>query len=310
MTKKYIFGPVASRRFGMSLGIDLMPHKTCTIDCVYCECGATTNLTTDRAEYYPTNEIIDEIDYVLTNYSGTPIDYITLTGSGEPTLHSHIADIISHLKTHYPQYKTAILTNGTMLWQPQVRADIQNIDLAKISIDCVSKSSFDKINRPAVSLDIEKVIDGIRTFCHEYKGKIWIEVFIIDGINDSENEILILKNLLTKIQPEIIHLNSLDRIGVENWVQPASEATLLRIQQQLLPLPSVIVRRPTNSTQPAAVQQNLTDAQLCQEITALLKRRPSTIQDMMTSFGCGEERIKDILTKISVVCSNGMYQMK
>ena len=310
MQKKYIFGPVASRRFGMSLGIDLVPHKTCTIDCVYCECGATTNLTTLRAEYYPTNEIINEIDNVLANYSGTPIDYITLTGSGEPTLHSHITDIIDHLKIHYPQFKTAILTNGTLLCDPQVRKDISQIDLAKISIDCVTEDSFTRINRPAAALDLKTMLDGIVTFCEEYTGKVWIEVFIIEGINDSENEINILKNLLTKIKPDIIHLNSLDRIGVEDWVRPASEETLQRIANALSPLPTVIVKRAAATAQQPEQPANITDAQLCQDITALLRRRPSTIQDMMTSFGCGEDMVKKVLKKINVVCKDGMYQMR
>ena len=197
-----------------------------------------------------------------------------------------------------------------MLCDPQVRKDISQIDLAKISIDCVTADSFARINRPAASLDLDKVLDGIVTFCEEYTGKIWIEVFIIEGINDSENEISILRNLLTKIKPDIIHLNSLDRIGVEDWVRPASEATLQRIANALSPLPTVIVKRAVAAAQQSEQPTNITDAQLCQDITALLRRRPSTIQDMMTSFGCGEERVKKALKKINVICKDGMYQMR
>jgi len=129
MKFKHLFGPVPSRRLGVSLGIDLVPYKTCTMDCIFCECGKTTNLTIDRKEYVPTAEILDELDAYLKQ--SPDLDYITFSGLGEPTLHSRIGEILNFLKQNYPRYKVAILTNGTLLFHKELRDEIKNTDIVK-----------------------------------------------------------------------------------------------------------------------------------------------------------------------------------
>ena len=149
---KYIFGPVPSRRLGISLGIDLLQEKICTLNCVYCECGSTKVLTTDRHEFVPTKEVLEELKDFLSQYEYP--DYITFSGSGEPTLHSGIGEIISFLKEEYPKIPVAVLTNGTLLSDAQVRNELMGADLVIPSIDSANESSFLKINRPQKDLSL------------------------------------------------------------------------------------------------------------------------------------------------------------
>jgi len=152
MKFKHLFGPVPSRRLGISLGIDLVPYKTCTANCVYCECGKTTNLTIERKEYIPTDEILNELDVYLKQ--APDLDYITFSGSGEPTLHSKIGEIINFLKKNYPQYKVAVLTNGTLLFHKELRDELKNADIIKPSLDAGSDEIFKKIKRPHENLNL------------------------------------------------------------------------------------------------------------------------------------------------------------
>ena len=151
---KYLFGPVNSRRLGISLGVDLVPHKTCSLNCVYCECGDTTTLTSAIAEYVPTGDVIAELDGYL---SGSPrLDVVTFSGSGEPTLHAGIGKILRHLKERYPQYKVAVLTNGTLLHDPGVRKSIAMADIVVPSLDAVGPEAFARICRPAAGITLKK----------------------------------------------------------------------------------------------------------------------------------------------------------
>ena len=222
--KKYLFGPVSSRRLGVSLGIDLLPYKTCTLDCVYCECGATTNLTLCRKEYVPVHDVLEELDEFLQE--GPALDYVTFAGSGEPLLHSRIGEIIAWIKLHYPHYAVAVLTNGTLLPQQEVRASLARTDLVIPSLDAVTSLLFQKINRPHISLDCHEIISGLVQFRQEYRGEIWLEIFIIPGLNNNILELEQMGEVIRQIKPDRIQLNTLDRPGAESWVQPAGENEL------------------------------------------------------------------------------------
>ena len=156
---RYLFGPVISRRLGISLGIDLLPFKTCSLDCIYCECGKTKNLTDQIQEYVPTEEVISELQVFLTDKP--KLDVITFAGSGEPTLHSGIGQIIKFLKKNFPEYKICVLTNGTLLYQKKVRQSILDADIIIPSLDAVSKEVFEKIAKPAEGITPEKLIEGL-----------------------------------------------------------------------------------------------------------------------------------------------------
>ncbi|GAG86110.1 unnamed protein product, partial [marine sediment metagenome] len=224
---KYLFGPVPSRRLGMSLGIDLVPHKVCSLNCIYCECGSTTNLTIERKEYVPYNEVIQELKRFLSD--NPALDYITFSGSGEPTLNSCIGDILKYIKQNYPDIPVAVLTNGTLLNDKQVRWEILDADLVLPSLDVASDLSFRKINRPFNSLNIEDYINGLCEFRKEYQGKIWLEVLIIPGYNNSKEDLKLLKEVFNKIKPDSIQLNTLDRPGVIPGLKAAGKEELEQI---------------------------------------------------------------------------------
>lgn len=228
MEYRYIFGPVRSRRLGRSLGIDLVPGNCCSLNCVYCECGTTIHITGKRGEYAPLSRIQLELDHYLR--IKRDIDYITLGGTGEPTLHSGISAILEHLKKHHPEYKRAVLTNSTLLHDPQIRNEIKTADLILPSLDAVSDEILQTINRPPPGITADKMIDGLIELRKEFKGKIWLEIFFIPGINTTENELNLLRDAAVRIKPDIIHINSLSRPGAEPWVASLTEDEKKTIQ--------------------------------------------------------------------------------
>ncbi len=224
---KYLFGPVPSRRLGMSLGVDLVPHKVCSLNCIYCECGPTTKLTLDRKEYILYDKVIKELDHYFNNNPAP--DYITFSGSGEPTLNSRIGDVLQFIKRKKPDVPVAVLTNGTLFYEKKVRTELLNADLVLPSLDAASDLIFRKINRPFHKLNIKDYIQGLQDFRNEYKGKIWLEVLIIPGFNDSKTELRLLKQAFEKIRPDSIQLNSLDRPGVIDGLKTARRQELQEI---------------------------------------------------------------------------------
>ena len=181
---KYLFGPVPSRRLGMSLGVDLVPRKICSLDCVYCEVGKTTKLTLERKEYILYDKVTDELTHYFENNPDP--DYITFSGSGEPTLNLRIGDVLNFIKQNKPKIPIAVLTNGTLLFKPEVREEIKNADVVLPSLDAATNLIFHKINRPVPEFDIKRYIQGLIDFRKEFKGKIWLEIFILPEDNFEE----------------------------------------------------------------------------------------------------------------------------
>ncbi|MCL1945708.1 MAG: radical SAM protein [Chitinivibrionia bacterium] len=237
-----IFGPVQSRRLGSSLGLDLVTAKTCSLDCVYCECGKTTNLTNERREYIFAEKVIADLDAFLQN-EPPHIDVITLGGSGEPLLNSGAGKIISHIKKTYPQFKVAVLTNSVSLIEKEAREEILPADFVLPSVDAFFEESFQKINRPAKNVTVNFVLDGLREFSKIYKGTLWVEYFVISGINDGEKEVLSLKKYFEEIKPTKVQLNSLDRPGTCEWVKATQIERLQEIKNILQPLSVEIISR-------------------------------------------------------------------
>jgi wyosine [tRNA(Phe)-imidazoG37] synthetase (radical SAM superfamily) len=224
---KYLFGPVPSRRLGMSLGIDLVFHKLCSLNCVYCECGETTVLTSERKEYVPFDKVTEELSHFMSN---NPFpDYLTFSGSGEPTLNSRIGDVIRFVKKNYPEIPLALLTNGTLLHQKDLRQDLLEVDLMIPSLDSASENGFKKINRPDSKLILEEYIQGLVDFRNEYPGKMWLEVLIVPGFNDSTEELNLLKKSFLKIKPDLIQINTLDRPAAIEGIRAATQAELKHI---------------------------------------------------------------------------------
>jgi wyosine [tRNA(Phe)-imidazoG37] synthetase (radical SAM superfamily) len=289
MKYQYLFGPIQSRRLGKSLGIDLIPAKTCSLDCIYCECGSTTFLSAERKEYIPASAIISELQDFLRD--SPVLDFITFGGSGEPTLNSGLGEIVRYLKSGYSQYKTALLTNGTLFHLSRVREDCLPFDLVLPSLDAVSSEVFAKINRPDPGLQAEEIIAGLIEFAHVYHGRIWLEIFIVPGINDSPDEIARLKEIIPRINPDRVQLNSLDRPGTEEWVVPASRKRLEEIAALLKPLPVEIIARNQNSASAAGTA----DDQIRGKTLAAITRRPCTEQDIAAMAGISIHDAQEIL---------------
>jgi len=242
---KYVFGPVNSRRLGISLGVDIIPFKVCSLNCVYCECGGTTELTDEVKEYIPYGEIIAELSKVLNEKPR--IDVITFSGSGEPTLNSRLGDIINFLKENYPEYKVAVLTNSTLLYKAEVRNAILKADIIYPSLDAVSDDIFNRMLRPFPGINSESIIESISLLRNEFKGILCLEIFIIPGLNSSEDELLKLKDACIRIRPDEIHLNHLDRPGAEEWVKTADSESMERVREFFKPLPVKLVGRENGS---------------------------------------------------------------
>ncbi|MEJ2671155.1 MAG: radical SAM protein [Deltaproteobacteria bacterium] len=208
----HLFGPVPSRRLGLSLGVDLIPPKTCTYDCIYCEVGSTTHQTRKRF-VYQTETIIAELEDYLRDLSQPP-DVITLAGSGEPTLNLGIGRIIQVLKD-ISQIPVAVLTNGALLYLPEVRAELAAADLVLPSLDAAREETYRFINRPLPELSLDSLLEGLSALRREYPGKILLEIMLLKGINDTLEELDLLRRALRKITPDKIQLNTAVRPVVE-----------------------------------------------------------------------------------------------
>lgn len=278
MAYQHLFGPVPSRRLGMSLGVDLVPHKVCTLNCVYCECGKTTNLTVKRDVYVPLEGVLQELD---DYFKHNPVpDYITFSGAGEPTLNSVIGEVLDYLKGHWPTVPVALLTNGSLLSDPQLRQEVMRVDLILPSLDAGLDDAFRKIDRPLKTMDIESYIQGLVDFRNEFTGKIWLEVFIIPGLNDDAENLDALKSGLQRINPDRIQLNTLDRPGTEGDIRPANSAELQQILDYWqLENAEIIAKVPDRKS----IQSYREDVEGA--ILETISRRPCTLDDLSRILG-------------------------
>ncbi|NLI69366.1 MAG: radical SAM protein [Firmicutes bacterium] len=299
MKKQHLFGPVPSRRLGLSLGIDLVPFKTCSLNCVYCECGRTTDLTMTRKEYVPVAAVLAELDHYLK--SDPELDYITFAGSGEPMLHEHIDRVVDHIKERYPQYPLCLLTNGTLFSSARARDQINQIDLIVPSLDAASEEVFRKLNRPHPDLDCKDVISGLVSLRHEYRGEICMEVFIVPGLNDTDEELAAIKKALEKINPDRIQLGTLDRPGTEAWVKEAAPNRMLEIAEQLGCEAELIEEEPSLAKTPAF------DTGYADTILQTLQRRPCTVEDLSRIIGARPAEVQKYLRQL---LSAGLVEME
>ena len=282
---KYLFGPVYSRRLGHSLGIDLLPPKICTLNCVYCEVGPTTELTCERKEYVPTEEILKEIDQVLEQgTSGQPIDVFTLTAMGEPTLHTGIGKIIAYLKSKTDK-PVAVLTNGTLFFDPKVRAELSAADIVIPSLDAARQESFERVNQPATMVNLEQVIEGLALFRREFRGELWLEILLVRDMNDSLEDLVALQQAVRKINPTRIQLNTVARPPMDDRARPVTREKMEQAAAMLadgyagridilIDFQAIGKKRDGNGKQ-ARKQQALVE-----EIAAMLQRRPCPLEEI------------------------------
>ncbi|NYT01814.1 MAG: radical SAM protein, partial [Methanosarcinales archaeon] len=212
---EYLFGPVLSRRLGLSMGVDLLPPKTCNMDCNYCEIGRTTCLTVQRQRYVPEERVMREIRSV----SDSDFDYLTFAGSGEPTLHSGLGRIIQAAKKSLGA-PVVVITNSSLLGSSEVRNEVAEADLVLPSLDAATQKTFEAINRPAPGLRIEDIVEGLKQFRREFSGEMWLEVMLVKGVNDHEAPQI--ASLVEEIGPDRVQLNTVVRPPSEP-VEPLSQ---------------------------------------------------------------------------------------
>ncbi len=263
---KYVFGPVPSRRLGQSLGIDPIPLKTCNWNCVYCQLGRTMPLTNERREYVLDENILFEMEQVLRSRANGGIDWVTFVGSGEPTLHSYLGEIIRRVKT-LTALPVAVITNGSLLYLPEVRQELSVVDAVLPTLDAGMAELYRKINRPYPDITFERLVEGLVAFRREYRGKLWVEVMLVRGLNDSSQALAEIAGILEKVRPDAVHINLPTRPPAEIWVQPPDEDGLMRAISILGNIAEVV--HPAEGTFDLSGYENVVDA-----VIGIITRHP------------------------------------
>lgn len=272
---QHVYGPVPSRRLGRSLGVDALTFKTCSFDCVYCQLGHTTHHTVERKEYVPVAEILDEVRRKLAD--DTP-QYISFAGSGEPTLHSRLGDIIRHIKimTDVP---VVVITNGSLLWRPDVRSDLAAADVVIPSLDGGTAAQLAQVNAPEASLDFQTIVDGIARFRKEFHGQIWLEIMLLGGVNDDDASIDALSRLVGKIHPDKVQLNSVCRPPADRSARPVPADRLRIIRERMataVPCEVEIIATHLDDAAHASFREQVQE----EDVLATIARRPCTVNDV------------------------------
>lgn len=294
---RYLFGPVQSRRLRLSLGIDVVPMKTCTFNCIYCQLGRTSCQTLTREEYVPAAEVMAELQTYLDN--GGTADYLTFSGSGEPTLHSKLGEMILQAK-QMSKIPVAVLTCGALLFDPQVRKELLPADVVLPSLNAASAKTFQLINRPHGKLHLNGIFDGLRRFRREYRGKIWLEIMLVKGMNDNANEIAALRTAMGEIKPDKVHLNTVVRPPSELDVKALTEAELHAIRN-LLGSPAEVI------AEHAAVARPFPEKPLLDAVVELVSRHPVTLEEIAARVNGGAENIE---TALQALIENGAIEMR
>lgn len=291
--KSHLFGPILSRRLGMSLGVDLVPAKICNLDCVYCECGRTTEKTVQLDTYIDPDVIIQELDELFSGDDTPQIDIVTFTGSGEPTLNRGLGKIARFLREKYPELSLGVLTNSGMLKNSEIRKELQQFDYVLPSLDAMFEDSFIRINNPAKEHKCEDFIEGLRAFAKEYQGILWVELFILPGVNDTVEELTAFKTFFEKIQPTRIQINSMDRPGTCSWVEAPPMERLIEIEEFFKPLPVEIISRKAKEIDFAENSELNSD-----EIVDTIFRRPLTVEDLATTYKSSINELEAVMDRL------------
>ena len=291
---RYVYGPVPSRRLGRSLGIDLVPFKTCSYDCVYCQLGRTTYQTATPEEHAPVAAILEELAGTLRR--GPHPDFIGLAGSGEPTLHARIGELIAGIK-RLTSLPVAVLTNGSLLWRPEVRAGLARADLVMPSLDAGCPRVFERVNRPHRDIPFERMVDGLVAFAAGFAGQIWLEVFVLRGITDRPAESGRIAAIAKQIRPARVQLNTVSRPPAEADARPASTASLERLRRRFQGRCEVIAGERPATPGGAAAGRDAGG-----EILALVSRRPCTVDGIATGLGLAPN---EVLKHLDGLCATG-----
>jgi len=271
----YFYGPVPSRRLGFSLGVDLTSPKVCSFECIYCQLGATPHKTTRRFSAIDLGKLKKELRTILKRHPH--IDYITISGSGEPTLHKNLDKIISVIKkVGRNKYPVCVITNSSLLYRKDVRRELKKADLIIPSLDAATPATFKRINRPHKSINLNKIVKGLIALRKEFKGKIWLEIMLLKGVNDSLKEAKKFKELVREIKPDKIQLNLPIRPTAQKVSFPDKKriGEIKKILGKNVEVATVLSKKTRKKFYPGAKH----------DIVKFLKRRPATIKDLAQSL--------------------------
>jgi len=295
----YLFGPVNSRRLGRSLGVDLIPRKSCPYDCLYCEVGPTTRQTLARLEY-DTEAIIRELAAFLAHPEGE-LDFITLAGSGEPTLNLGLGRIIQAIKG-LCSTPVAVLTNGALLYLPEVRQELMLADVILPTLVSAREETWRAINRPRPEMSLAQIIAGLEALRREFRGRIWLEVMVLKGLNDSAEELEALKQVIQRLAPDKVQLNTAVRPVVDAAAQPLDLEEMEAVAAFLGEGAEVIA----SCARAGAAQAAVSDARFLE----MLARRPMTAPDLAQALGLPLEQVQERLQNLcdSGLMAHSLYQ--
>lgn len=297
MEHSFVYGPVPSRRLGLSLGINIIPFKTCPLDCIYCQCGKTTKKTLERRSFFPINDILAAVRSAVRPSSlaprSTPPDFLTFSGEGEPTLNQDIGRIIRRLKREF-SIPVAVITNSTLLTDPQVRRDLYAADLVVPSLDAADQRNFARVDRNHRDLRVVDIIEGLKLFRRGYRGKIWLEIMLVKGINDSVEHVVALRKAAWEMKPDRVQLNTVVRPPAEKSAKPMSRDELEQVQLLFGPNTDIIGEAKSKGLRTKDQGPTRPDA----AILATVQGRPVTKLDLVCSLGIAPREIEAALQRL------------
>lgn len=291
---RYVYGPVPSRRLGRSLGVDLVPFKVCTFDCVYCQLGRTTIKTLERKEYVSAADVLDEVKRKLAEEDNP--NYITFAGSGEPTLNSRIGNLILRIKD-LTDIQVAVLTNGSLLWTKEVQDDLMAADLVIPSLDAGDEQLFRYVNRPHENISFDRLVDGLVDFTRRFPGQVCLEILLLEGVTSMPSHVKKIADLVARIAPARVQLNTVCRPPAEEFAFPVSQDILLSLRE-FFPCPvDVISEESQEHSEISAFSESREE-----DVLALLRRRPCTSEDVAEGLGI---HIAEALKRLNALIAIG-----
>lgn len=288
---RYVFGPVPSRRLGQFLGVDPIPLKTCNWNCIYCQIGRSVPMRNERREYFPREAILANVHWELQRHQPGDIDWISFVGSGEPTLHSELGWLIREIKK-MSRLPIVVCTNGALLHLPEARQDLLAADAVMPTVAAGSAELFREIHRPYPGLEFDRFVDGLLAFRQEYSGQLWAEAMLIKGLNDNEPALRDLAHLMSRIQPDHIHIATPTRPPVETWVQPPD--------REALEMATAILGDAAQLLPPEEGDYRFNDKAAGEAILAILTRYPIRQSDLERSLAnYAPEKINEALESLA-----------
>lgn len=287
-----VFGPVPSRRLGRSLGIDVIPPKTCSYDCVYCESGRTTHLTVARKPFVPVDGVLRELDeYFQRHPAGA--DVLTFSSAGEPTLYEPLGELIRAVKRRFSSFPVVVLTNGSLLWDAGVRRDLVHADRVVPSLDAYSEDVFQDVNRPHPGIDCSLVMEGLLAFRKEYPRQLHVEVMLVAGRNDHPEELKKISSFLSRLAPDRVELNTVVRPPACDFIQGLDDSRMMKAAGFFASHRTEIIGAFRGS---GPVE---TGSDLESRILEMVRRRPCTCREMASSLGVEPGELEEALLRLS-----------